>query len=138
MSERDGHLRDESNWIEGTQTHGVRQMLDRSLRLAQIDFHPAAKMPGLGQVRVELEGAIDEGGADFDIMDNIRKRKASPSERNRIIPAQLRRTTSQPRGFSRLLHAVNHPPTSLASGVTPRGHAVGRGEIRVELNGLIE
>src|SRR5262245_796876 len=136
MSERDGQLRDESNWIAGTQTHGVRQMLDRSLRLAQIDFHPAATIPGLRPARVELDGVNDGGGAGFDVMDSIRKRNASPSERNRIIPAQLRRTTSQPRGFSRLLHAVNHPTTSLASGVTPRGHAVGRGEIRVELNGL--
>ena len=116
----------------------MRQMLDRNFRLAQIDSHPAAKMPRLGQVRIELESAIDEGHADFDVMDNICKRKATPSKRNRVIPAQFRRTTSQPCGFGGLLHAVNYPTTSLAPDVTPRGHAIGRGKIRVEFNGFRE
>src|SRR5262245_51021826 len=97
----------------------MRQVLDGDFRLAQIDSHPAAKMPCLGKVWIELKRTFDEGGADFDIVDNITERKASPSERNRIIPAQLRRTTSQPCGFGSLLHAVNYPTTSLAPDVTP-------------------
>ena len=103
----------------------MRQVLDRNFRLAEINPHPAAKMPRLGQVRIELEGPIDEGGADFDVMNNICKRKPSSSERDRVIPAQLRRTASQPCGFGGLLHAVYHPTTSLAPDVAPRSHAVG-------------
>src|SRR5262249_53749206 len=118
--------------------HGMRQVLDRAFRLAQIDSHPAAKMPRLGQVRIELEGPIDKGGSDFDVMDNICECKAPPGERNRIIPAQLPRTSSQPCGFGSLLRPVYYPTTSLPPDVTPRGHAVGRREIRVEINGLIE
>src|SRR6476660_9766750 len=95
-------------------------------------------MPSLGQVRIELQSSIDKGRGDFDIMDNICKRETSPGQCNRVIPAQLRRTPSQPRGFGSLLHAVHYPMTSLTPNVAPGGHSIGRGKIRVEFNGFTE
>src|SRR5262249_5479923 len=120
MSERDRHLRHKSEWIEGAKMHRMCQMLDRYFRLAEINSHPTAKMPRLGELRLGLEGPIDESRADFAVVDNIGKRKSSPSQRDRVIPPQLRRTASQSCGFGSLFHPVYYPTTSLTPDVTPR------------------
>jgi hypothetical protein len=38
---------------------GAREALDRRFRLAKPNFHPAAEMPCLGQLGVELKRTID-------------------------------------------------------------------------------
>src|SRR5215831_3164791 len=138
MSEGDRHLRHEGEWIEGAQAHSMCQVLDRNFWIAEIDPHPAAKMPRLGKIWIEQESAIDEGGSNLDILDNICKCKPTPSERYRVIPAQFHRAASEPCCFGSFLQAVYHPTTPFAPDVTPRGHAVGRGKIRVEFSGLVE
>src|SRR5215475_8924366 len=138
MRECDRHLRHEGEWIERVHARGMRQVLDRNVWLAEIDSHPPAEMPRLGKVRIEQESTIDEGGADFHVMGDIGKRKPSPGERDGVIPAQLRSTAGQPSSFGRLLRVVRHPTTCLARNVTPRSHAISRGELGVELDSLVE
>src|SRR4051812_38198111 len=138
MSECGPHLHDECEWIERAQAHSMRKALNRQIRLAEIDPHPAAEMPRLSQTWIEEEGSIDESGASVNVMDNIGKRKPSSGERDRVIPANLRRLPSQPCCFAGLPHAVQHPTLRLSLGVTPRSHAICRREISVDFDRFIE
>src|SRR5262249_17949699 len=55
----------------------------------------------------------------------------------RVISAQLDCPASQSSHFSGLLDAISHPVIASPFNVTPRGGAVGRGEIRVEFDGFV-
>jgi hypothetical protein len=138
MSECDPQLHDEGERIERAQAHSMRKVLNRQVRLAEIDPHPPTEMPRVSQIRIEAESPIDEGGAGVDIMHNIGKREPCPCERDRVIPAHLRRLPSQPSCFRGLPGAVQHPTLRLPLDVAPRSHAIGRREIRVDFNRPIE
>ena len=62
-------------------------MLNRHLRLAAIDSHPAAGVPRPRQVRIEHEGAFDEGGGGVQVADHKGERMGAPRERDRVIRA---------------------------------------------------
>src|SRR5262249_34966414 len=123
--------------IERVQAHSMRKMLNRQFGLAEIDPHPAAEMPRVSQIRIEAKSPIDEGSAGIDVMDNIGKREPSSGKRDRIIPAHLPRLPTQP-GFGGTPRAVQHPTLRLPLSVAPCSHAIGRREIRVDFNRLIE
>ena len=56
----------------GFEAHGAREALDRRFRLAEPIFHPAAPKPCLGQIGIEHQRAIDQGGASAEIAYNKR------------------------------------------------------------------
>ena len=106
MRERRSGLHRDDLRIEWAQAHGVRQVLDRYVRLTEQDSHPAADVPRPRQVRIEHESAIDEGGAAVEVADDIAERMTAPRERDRVILAQLRRPPTPAVRFRRSLGAV--------------------------------
>src|SRR5262245_32540934 len=84
-------------------------MLYRGIRFAAADLQPAAGAPCSRQVRIENQRALDECHTIVKVPDNIAEAMAAVGERDRVIPSQLGRPSSQALGFGRL---VNDPPSS--------------------------
>ncbi|MDT4825257.1 hypothetical protein FQZ97_585350 [compost metagenome] len=59
-------------------------------------------------------------------------------QRHRIIPADRHRQTRKPRALGDLSSPIGHPAIQLAPEVAPGCHAIGRGKLRIELDGLVE
>src|SRR5258708_4909214 len=116
----------------------MRQMLNRHLRLAQPDSHPAAVEPRPRQVRIEYESPFDEGSAAVEVASDMGKRVTACRQRDRIILAQLHRALSQPYGFDGLLRAVGYPTLRLAPDVAPRCYAIGSSITRIEFDRPVE
>jgi hypothetical protein len=73
--------------IKRTEAHGARQVLYRHLRLAAKDPYLAAGVPRPRQVRIEHEGAIDQGDGRIDVADHKGERMGAPRESDRVIRA---------------------------------------------------
>src|SRR5687768_1892615 len=64
--------------------------------------------------------------------------KPCRAERERVIAAQLCCSISQPLSLGDLLGKIYNPATRLPLGVAPSGHAIGRGEVRIDFDGTIK
>ena len=55
--------------VERTETHGVRQVFDRYVRLTTIESQQAAEDPRGCKVRIDQNSSVDEGGTAIEIAD---------------------------------------------------------------------
>src|SRR6266566_2893031 len=113
-------------------------MFDSYVWLAEPYSRPAAVVPCRCQVSVESDSPIDQGRSAFCVADYTSECVSRKSERYRIILSQLRPAPSEPRGFGGLLRGIDHPAVHLAPHVTPRGHRIGGGEIRIEFDSFVK
>src|SRR5258705_1677379 len=114
MSLRSEGLPHEYARIERAQAHRKRLVFDCGVWLAETDLYPTAEAPCSGQVRVEDERTIDEGGTIIKVADHIAKDKPAVGERDRVIPSQIDRPSSQPGGFVDLLGTLHYPAVRLS------------------------
>src|SRR5712691_8672009 len=138
MCERGSGLHRNRMRIEWAQAHCMRKMINRHVRLAEPDTDPPAGIPSPRQIWIEQESPVNEGGGGIQVANDKCEGVSTPRERDCIILAQFRRLPCKTRSFCDFSNAVHHPAIDLAPAVAPSGHAVGRGEIWVEFNGLVE
>src|SRR5262245_28340920 len=111
-------------------------MLDRFFRLAKVDFHPAAAIPGRREIGIEDESPSDKHRASIEIANSAGKGPSAETECYRIIVAQLYRMPSQPLGFGNVLHTICYPTVRPALGIATRCPPICRSKIGIEFNRL--
>src|SRR5262245_3834545 len=87
MSVRSPLLHTKEDRIDRAQTHSVCKALDSPIWFAEPHFDPAASRPPPGQVRIDQQGSINEGGAIIEISGDIRERVAGVTEYGSIVLA---------------------------------------------------
>src|SRR4029453_17047873 len=113
-------------------------MIYRDVRLAAPHSSPTTRIPRSRKIRIKYKCAVNESSGGFCVTNDISNRVRGPREGDCVVRPKRRCPPSQSGGFSDLMHAVSRPAVNLAPGVAPRCHAIGRGEIRVEFDGLVE
>src|SRR5258707_479267 len=109
MSERDSLVCNKHQRIAWVHAHGPRKMFDSQLRLAENDLYPAAIPPHQFQVGIDRKRRIGERGGGAEVVDQPGERNPRHAERERIVVAKLRHTSSEALGFGGLLHAIYCP-----------------------------
>ena len=74
----------------------------------------------------------------MSVLAQVGERMAATSERNRIVCAQLDGPPGQTGTFGNFLRSIDHPAIDLAPEITPGRHRIGRGEIRIAFDHLVE
>ena len=86
--------------IVRAQSKCALDVLDRNVRLAEPCFHEPTEGPGPGQIGIERQCALDEGGSRLEVADDIREGKTRRAESDGIVLAQLHSPLGRPLGFS--------------------------------------
>ena len=76
------------------QAQGTSEALDRRLRLAEPDFHPAAPKPCLGQIGIEHKRAIAQGGTCLEIVNKASAHPLGASAAASSLPNSTARWAS--------------------------------------------
>src|SRR6266545_2508762 len=116
----------------------MSKVFDCKIMLAEPNPEPAAEVPCMPEVRIELTRAIIVKGARIKIVYDIGKSVSTRAQRHGIILTQLHGPLPQSRYFGDVLPRVGHPPHRFAHDIAPRTHAEGRCEIRIKLNRTVE
>src|SRR5262245_38292371 len=138
MSESRPTLHSNDIRIEWAQSHPMGEMIDRNIRLAAPNSYPAARIPCSREIRIEYKCAINESGTSSYVGGAKSDRVSGTREGHRIVRTQLRGSSSQPGSFSNFFCAVTRPAVNLAPSIAPRCHSIGRGEIGIEFDSLVE
>src|SRR6266849_6285651 len=133
MSIGRGRLHTEHGPIERAQAHGMLNVIKCEVRLASPNSQPATKIPRLRQVGIDRETPIDESRSVVELMGYKGESISTHAQRYRVISTQMHCFPGQPRSFGTFLRMLD-PATRLALHVAPRGHAIGAGQTRVELD----
>src|SRR5262249_40756418 len=78
-----------SQRIERAEADGTRCPFDFHLGLAQPSVDPTAQKPARGQIRIEAESLVDEGGSIFNLAHHECEREPAHAEGDRVLLAQL-------------------------------------------------
>src|SRR5258708_7947134 len=134
MSISRGRLHAERGPVERAQAHGVRNVIKCEVRLASPYSQPATKIPRLRQVGIDRDSLIHESRSMVELTGDKGESISTHAQRYRVISTQMHCFPGQPRSFGTFLRMLDHPATRLALDVAPRGHAIGAGQTRVELD----
>src|SRR5215467_905268 len=115
--------------IDGTQAHGVIQVLERNLRLTAAVFYNARAVPSLSEIWIERESTINESGGPINVADDTKARDSSAGKRNGVILSELDCALRQLGSFGDLLLAIDHPAIHHALRIAQCRHAVGGSKI---------
>src|SRR5215468_1598029 len=138
MGAGSGALHAEDLTIMWAEAHGARFALDRSLRFAEPDLHPAAHGPGHGEVWIEHESPLNHCVPVVEVTDDIGESSSCRPERDRVVLPELSSPYCQAAGFGDVMCTVVCPAYRLALDIASRRHAISRRKARVELNRLVE
>ena len=69
----------------------MRQVLERSFRLAKPNFEPGDGEPRERKVRIECERPVDEDTAGVKVVRHVRQRKSAARKRDGVVLAQAHR-----------------------------------------------
>src|SRR5215475_8605823 len=119
--------------IDGTQAHGVIQVLERNLRFTAAVFHKARAVPSLSEIWIESESTINESGGPINVADDTKARDSSTGKRDGVILSELDCALCQLGAFGGLLLAIDHPAIHYALRIAQRRHAVGGSKIWIDL-----
>src|SRR5262245_56888811 len=75
--------------VTRAQSDSVGKAFECCFGITEINLHPSSFVPGSCQVRVELEGLVDQSCAIIEVANNIGKSGPSPIERDGIVPAEF-------------------------------------------------
>jgi len=122
-------------WAE---PHGAREMFDRNFRLAEPGFHPTARQPSPGQVRIERESSFDESSSLFNLTRHPCKREPGGAERKSVALAEKGCSSRQKNGLRNFGGTIRVPTGGFTLRVTAGRHAISRGEIGIEFDRTTE
>jgi hypothetical protein len=106
VSGRSLHVSDER--IDRAQAHGVREVLDGRVRLAEPHSCPTAVEPRPCNVRIERNRPIDQGYPSGQVVNHVGEREPGGAERDRVVLAQRRGAAGEPGGFRASIPRRSH------------------------------
>jgi hypothetical protein len=123
--------------VKWAQPHGVREALDGGVRLAVPGPQESGEEPGRREIGIEHERPVEQGAAAGDVIGEVGERMPAAGERDRIAAAQVDGSARQrvPGDFA---WAIGHPTVDLAPEIAPRRHRIGRRELRVAHERVVE
>src|SRR5262245_38939374 len=124
--------------VEWAQPHGVSEVLDGSVWLAVPGPQESGEEPGRREVGIEYERPVEQGDAASDVIGEDGERMPAAGERDRIVPAQVDGPVRHAGALGDFAWAIGHPAVDLAPEIAPRGHRIGRREIRVAHERVVE
>src|SRR5262249_41710998 len=114
------------------------EVLDGGLRLAVPGPQESGEEPGRREIGIEYERPVEQGDAAGDVTGEVGERMPAAGERDGIVPAQVDGPARQAGAFCDLAWAIGHPAVDLAPEIAPRRHRIGRREIRVAHERVVE
>ena len=94
--------------------------------------------PGRREIGIEHERPVEQGDAAGDVIGEVGERMPAAGERDRIVPTQVDGPARQAGALGDLAWAIDHPAVDLTPEIAPRRHRIGRREIRVAHERVVE